>query len=197
MRTLLVAALGAALLLPVAALAKGPSSASVSGPGLLGSVPVPGEGEGGYGTPLGDLVSAGGFFPAMFGQSPDPMSKAKPKGLLGPRYTVTYVVPGPNGKSTIVQQIYPYAKPDPVTYMKPGQAFWGDQRTYGGWFRGSAQLKAALVRIGLPASPPAEGGAGFWSTGAIAGLAAGLAAALGLAAAGFALLRRRPRPAAA
>jgi hypothetical protein len=38
--------------------------------------------------------------------------------------------------------------------MRPGQAFWGDQRTVGGWYRGTPQLKTMLVRAGLPPSTP-------------------------------------------
>src|SRR6266581_3068887 len=116
------AALAAALALPGVAAAKGPSSASISGPDLGRSLAVRGLGEMGPGTPLGTLVDSGGFFPQMYGQSPDPTLRSQPKGTLGPRYKVIYVVPGPNGvKSRVVQDVYPYAKPDPLTYMKPGQ----------------------------------------------------------------------------
>ena len=74
----------------------------------------------GNGTPLGALVDLGGFFPQMYGQTPDPTLRAQPKGTLGPRYKVVYVVPGPNGiQSRVVQYVYPYAKPVPLTYMKP------------------------------------------------------------------------------
>src|SRR5947207_13775979 len=87
----------AALVLPAVAAAKGPSSASISGPGLDGrSLAVRGDGEMGQGTPLGSLVDLGGFFPLMYGQSPDPTLRAQPKAVLGPRYRVVYVVPGPN-----------------------------------------------------------------------------------------------------
>jgi hypothetical protein len=173
-----------ALALPVAAAAKGPESASFTGPGLHGSVPITGLGESGPGTPLGTLVFDGGFFPAMFGQSPDPMLKARPTGELGPRYTVAYVVPGPNGKSTIRQDVYPYAKPVPVTYMKPGQPFWDGQKTYGGWFVAQPSVKSALVRAGLSSTAPAGVGA-FWRAWMLAPI---------LAAAGFvalAALRRQ------
>ena len=83
-----------------------------------------------------------GFFPQMYGQTPDPTLRAQPKGTLGQRYTIVYVVPGPNGiKSRVVQSVYPYAKPVPLTYMRPGQTFWGSERAHGGWFVASADLK--------------------------------------------------------
>jgi hypothetical protein len=157
MRRNLVAAavLTAALALPSAAAAKGPSSASISGPRLDRSLAIQGQGEMGPGTPLGALVDLGGYFSQMFGQTPDPTLKAQPEGSLGPRYTVVYVVPGPNGiQSRVVQLVYPYAKPVPLTYMRPGQPFWSTDRAHGGWFRASAGLKRVLVRAGLPAAAP-------------------------------------------
>ena len=71
----------------------------------------------------------------MFGQTPDPTFRLRPKGALGPRYTVVYVVPGPNNiESRVIQFVYPYAKPVALTYMRPGQVFWGDQRPTAGGF---------------------------------------------------------------
>jgi hypothetical protein len=113
-----------------------------------------GDGEG-PGSPLGDFTQQAGFFPAMFGQSPDPMLRLRPNGSLGPRYRVTYTVPGPeNTTDTILQELYPYADVSPVTYMRAGQLFFGREHTRGGWLRASASLKALLVREGLPAQAP-------------------------------------------
>jgi hypothetical protein len=149
------AALVAALALPTVAAAKGPESASITGPGLNQLLAVNGQGEGGNATPLGNLVDLGGFFPQMYGQSPDPTLRHQPKGTLGPRYLVTYVVPGPsNIKSRIIQSVYPFAKPVPLTFMKAGQKFWGTRETRGGWFRSTSDLKRILVQAGLPATSP-------------------------------------------
>ena len=146
------AAVAAALSLPGAAAAKGPSSASITGPGLERQLAVTGEGEMGAVTPLGKLVDLGGLFAQMYGQTPTPTLKTQPKGVLGPRYRIVYVVPGPNAtQSRVVQFFYPYAKPVPLTYMKPGQTFWGSRKTLGGWFRSSSALTRSLVAAGLPA----------------------------------------------
>lgn len=156
-RLLLLATAGtvAALAVAAAASAKGPSTASLTGPGLDRALPVNGEGEGGYGTPLGSLVQLGGYFLQVFGGSPNPTTRTRPAGDLGPRYRVVYRVPGPNGgSSTLVQDVYPYAKPTPVTHMRAGQRFWGGTRTKGGWFVSEAGLKRTLVQAGLPKSPP-------------------------------------------
>jgi hypothetical protein len=65
---------------------------------------------------------------------------------------VIYVVPGPNNlQSSVVQRIYPFAKPVALTYMKTGQPFWQTDRTHGGWFRASLALKRILIRAGVPA----------------------------------------------
>src|SRR5256714_6122974 len=180
-----------ALAVPAAAAAKGPSKAQVSGPGL--GAPLVVTGAESPGTPLMTLAESAGFFPAVYGQSPDTMLHARPKGSLGPKYTVVYRLPGPNSTvSTIRQDLYPYATPFPVSYMKPGQPFWDQgQRTRGGWFLGDRRLKSTLVRAGLSATPrSSSGGSTPWW---LVGLGAGIA----LAAVAAFLLRRRPRPLAA
>ena len=42
---------------------------------------------------MGTLTEQTGIFPAVFGQTPDPMQKERPKGDLGPKYTITWTVP--------------------------------------------------------------------------------------------------------
>ena len=153
MRRYLFAVAIVALALPTVAGAKGPVSASISGPGLARSLSITGNGEG-PGTALGTLASASGYFAQMFGQVPDPTRAVRPSGTLGPRYTAVYIVPGPNDvRSRVVQYVYPYAKPVALTFMKPGLTFWTDQQAHGGWYR-SLRLKAVLVRAGLPSRAP-------------------------------------------
>jgi uncharacterized protein (DUF58 family) len=154
MRRYLFAVAVVALVLPAVAAAKGPVSVTISGPGLERSLAIEGDGEG-PGTTLGTLAAASGFFPQMFGQSPDPTLAARPKATLGRRYKAVYVVPGPNDvQSRVVQYLYPYAKPVALTFMKPGQRFWDGRKAHGGWYRASVRLKAVLVRAGLPAAAP-------------------------------------------
>jgi hypothetical protein len=163
MRRFILLASLAALATAAPAAAKGPSSASLTGPGLGHALPVKGLGERGPGTPLGALVQFGGFFPQVFGGVPDPTRRTRPAGDLGPRYRVVYRVPGPGGKSTIVQDVYPYAKPNPVTHMRAYQRFWDDMFTHGGWFVSRSALKATLVEVGVPKSPPTPGVSFPWA----------------------------------
>jgi hypothetical protein len=151
--SILLAALSVALLIPATALAKGPSAASISGPGLGNAHAIKGDGET-QGTALGQLTLNDGFFPAAFGQQPNPMLPGRPSGKLGPKYTVRYLVPGPSATVFhISQDVYPYAAGGAVSYMKPGQKIFAFA-TRGGWFRGGAALKQTLVQSGLPARAP-------------------------------------------
>jgi hypothetical protein len=186
---LLVAALGAALLLPTIATAKGPDRASISGPGLRQPVTIEGDGETGS-SALGVLAGEGGFFAQMYGATGYGTLRARPKLSLGPRYQVTYRVPGgEDGASTVQQDLYPYAARGPVTFMSRGQIFWGTQRTLGGWFRGTPGLKAMLLQAGLPATAPPNRAAHAHKLGVALGAGAGIAVAAGA----LALLYRRRR----
>jgi hypothetical protein len=169
MKRLLVLAALAALVLPATALAKGPDEATITGPGLDKAITITGPEE--DGSPLMAFAEATGLFPAAFGQEPDPMLPGRPKGDLGPRYTIEYNVPGGDSMSwTLEQDLYPYALPSAVTYMKAGQEIF-DMTTLGGWWT-DASLKDQLVALGLPKTAAAaedasasSSSAGFFSTG--------------------------------
>jgi hypothetical protein len=196
---LLVSGLLAALLAPMA-VAKGPSEATLEGPGLGSPIEFGGfwRADGKNRQPLQPFLVAFGFFPAAFGTPPEPYFAARlpgrPQRDLGPRYTVTYVLnetPDDEG-ALVVQDLYPYAKPNAVTYMAPDQEFWGTVRTRGGWFVArSAGWPQILADAGLPRTPPRADGdreIPWTALGAIAALALG--GALTVLA-----FRHRPQPA--
>jgi hypothetical protein len=180
-----------AALAGTSAFAKGASEATITGPGLGDGITLAGEGQVG-GERLMQLAETTGFFPAVFLRAPNPMLAARPKGRLGPRYTITYTMPGPGGGvDQLRQDLYPYATPTPVTYVKPGQPFFGTDKTVGGWFVASTTLKDDLVAVGLPETPPVDtGGSSFTWTG----LGVFVAAVVAVVAAGVAVLVRRRRP---
>ena len=185
-RLTLVAALAAALLVPAVASAKGPTAASISGPGFAKTITVSNDGSGG--TPGGDLTQQAGFFPAAFGQQPDPMLHRRPA-HLGPRYTIVWNVPG-GTVFHVRQDAYPYARGGAVTYMKPGQPIF-DMTTRGGWYR-DPQLKRTLVGLGLSAKAPAPSQSGSDSgSGPNWPLIGGLLAAAALVATGVILWWRQ------
>jgi hypothetical protein len=171
------------------ALAKGASGATITGPGLADGITMAGEGQAG-GDALMQLAEDAGFFPSVFATIPNPMLSTRPAGELGPRYTIRYTMPGPNGATNvIVQDLYPYAQPSPLTFTKPGQSYYGTEKTAGGWYVASTVLKDELIGAGLPKSAPATRGSWFPSSSIQAG-AAGLVAVVAALAAVL-LARRR------
>jgi hypothetical protein len=197
LRLAIAVAATTAIAFPTAAFAKGASEATISGPRLEnGAIHLTGGGgDPASGSPLGELTEYTGYFPATFGQVPDPMLRHRPSGTLGPKYLIVWTVPGPNGDTAkLHQDLYPYAQPTPLAYMRPGQSFFGGQRTHGGWFAAPAALKSTLVDAGLPVRPPPQDSGGG-ST--LAWGLAGAAAVLGLLVATYLVLRRRPRLAGA
>lgn len=192
-KALLLLVVVSAFALPASASAKGASEASIEGPGLGKTIKVSGNGET-SGNKLGNLGESAGFFPAVFVRSPDPMTDKRPAGELGPRYRIVWTVPGPNGESKITQDAYPYAQPQPITYMKPGQVFWDGQHTRGGWYVGGAQLRTSLIAVGVPTSAPSSGSGFDWTKWTWIGLA-GAALVLALALALTRARRLRPEPA--
>jgi hypothetical protein len=179
----------AALALPATALGKGPSGASIDGPGTGGGITFGGEGQS-AGNMLGNLTELAGFFPAAFGEERDLLA-SRPKGDLGPKYTITYAVPTGGGSTAVItQDMYPYAARGAVTYMEGGQKLLA-QETRGGWFQADSRLKETLVSAGLPARPVASSSdtTSFSTT-----LVGSTAVALFLVAATAVFLRRRTRP---
>lgn len=186
-----------ALALPASAVGKGPSEAVISGPGGGdgdGSSGITFKGCCADGTPTMMLAERAGFFAAAFGQQPDPMLGEPPAGALGPKYTITYTVPGPNNETwKIKQDLYPYAADGPLTYMKPGQElFENPGGTPGGWFPATSQLKEMLVDAGLPVSPPS----GAANRRSVPTLMLGAIVIAVFAVAALFIVRRRLKPAA-
>jgi hypothetical protein len=183
------------LAMPAAALAKGPSAASIDGPGTGGGIDI--EGSLAPGSPLAELSERAGFYSAVFRQTPDLMRDSRPPGDLGPKYTITYTVPGPEGETFVLHQdVYPYATPKPVTYMVRGQKVFRIE-TRGGWFVAGSRLKDVLVSAGLPEVAPSGSSSNDGALSSAELLGALAAATLLLGAAAVILVRRRERPAAA
>jgi hypothetical protein len=178
-----------ALAMPSLALGKGPSAATMDGPG--GGITFSGDEGSGR---LENLTQQSGWFDAAFAQEPNPLLAARPEDDLGPKYTVTYTVPGPeNDTFRIRQDVYPYASPGPVTYMAPGQPIF-DMETSGGWFQAGPELKETLVAAGLPATAAASSSDGTSFRTTTVSL---LVFAFLLVCATALIVRRRARPAPA
>jgi hypothetical protein len=145
------------------ALAKGATQATITGPGLARPVTVSAQGEAlpGQGDTLSGLAEQTGLFMTLFGpgsrmpDEPTPLRTPPAAASLGPKYTLTYTVPGvPDPSQTgghIRQYLYPRAAGGPVIYTLPGQQGFGQPLQAAGWLRGTPQLTATLIRLGVPA----------------------------------------------
>ena len=150
----------AAVMLAMPALAKGPSQARITGPGLVHAIVVTGGGEPGQPGRLASLAERTNLFTVLFGAlgnmpAPARLRTPPPQASLGLRYTVIYTVPGvtPQGSEQfgrIRQDLYPSAAGGPVIYTPPGQRGFGQPLQVTGWLRGGPQLTHTLARLGVP-----------------------------------------------
>lgn len=136
-----------------AAFAKGPSQGVVEGPGILAPITLRGPGEPTIGPDLAAVAQKSGFFVGLWCRTCDSRLVHRPEQELGPRYTVTYTLRRPGGFSMILQYVFPYAVPRPVTYMPPDQRFWEGNVTVGGWYVARAGLRRTLIDLGIPKKP--------------------------------------------
>lgn len=145
------------LFLAAPAQAKGPTSATLTGPGLDRPLVFTYVRAGT--APLDVLAEQGGFWVQAFGSragvNGGKILPGRPRGDLGPRYLVVYRVPrSPETASLVRQELYPYAA-RPVSHMAATQRLW-NRRVPGGWYQVRPGLKAALIAAGLPAAPPQQ-----------------------------------------
>jgi hypothetical protein len=206
----------AAITLASPALAKGPSQARITGPGLAHAIVVSGTGEPGRPGGLSVLAVQTNLFFVLFGttsvppQAPPRVRTPPPGASLGPRYTIIYTVPGnitshPGDRfGQVRQDLYPAAAAGPLVYTPPGQRAGPFPVT--GWLRAGRGLPRTLARLGIPRPgthaalyvrlparhPAAARRAGSSTPSWLIAPAAAIAAA---ALAGAALLRRHRRPA--
>jgi hypothetical protein len=156
--------IAAAMTLATPAFAKGPSQASITGPGLVRAVVISGNGEPGEQGRLASLAEQTGLFTVMFGAgasisgpAPARLHTPPPKASLGPRYTLVYTVPGVTPRpgqqfGRVRQDLYPRAAGGPVIYTPPGQQGFGGPLTVTGWLRGRPQLTRTLAQLGVPSA---------------------------------------------
>ncbi|HUH08441.1 MAG TPA: hypothetical protein VML96_11650, partial [Egibacteraceae bacterium] len=143
MRRLACVSIASALLLfsfAAAAAAKGPSEATIFGPGMDGPTSLSGDAETGAPTEFGDLVDRSGFFFSLFRSPSSPITDRPPEGELGPQYTVEYVVPWQGHEYRIIQLLYPFAAGGPVTFVDPAQDGPDEGGVHGGWYLASDRL---------------------------------------------------------
>lgn len=135
------------------AIAKGgPSQGVITGPGIAHPITLREPGSTTIGPDLAAVVEQSGFFAGVWGGDRDRLAH-RPAGDLGPVYTITYSMTLADRRSDkIVQHVFPYAEPLPITHMPARQAYWGSSETVGGWYAARIGLRQTLIDVGLPAS---------------------------------------------
>ncbi|HEY3142975.1 MAG TPA: hypothetical protein VGJ86_17685 [Acidimicrobiales bacterium] len=171
--------------------AKGPQSASITGPGL--DEPIELTMQGGDGNQIVRLMALSGVWEGSETGGPERLS-SKPTGDLGSKYTVIWSILVPNNDGQLEDRvayrkdIYPDAAGGPVIYT-PAQEDTGVGVGTTGWARGTAGLWRVLGEVGVPvadrpvpSTPEAPAGDPWWVPGALLAGALGLVVVLGLGA---------------
>jgi hypothetical protein len=154
MRTAIVALItfGTLLGLAPAAYAKGPTAATIEGPGLAEPVRIESYETTSKRPGLDSLIGWTGatiMYDGMMQLAPD-----RPAVELGPRYTITYYL---DRQPVLTQEMYPFAEDSPYTFTPAGQKsiFIGTELQTG-WFRSPQSLETALLALGAdPLRPSA------------------------------------------
>jgi hypothetical protein len=185
-RILVLSATAAVVLLstPIAQ-AKGPSQGVIEGPGIAPPLELHDPDERTIGPDLAAMVQESGFLAQLFGD--DDVRELPPPGELGARYTVRYTMDGSTENAMVSQFVFPFATTGPVTYMPPGQLYWNNGRTGGGWFSAKRKLRDLVEGFGVSSAKGSaaiayDEMAGMSNFVFAAALAVGVAAMLWLAA---------------
>ena len=107
-------------------------------------------------TDLGLLVATGRDSSRRRSASPRPAAPgAAGHPHLGPRYAVTYAVPGPDDETPRARSSTRTRRAVPISFMQPGQRYLGTADTLAAGIADASELRELLVRAGLPkAAPP-------------------------------------------
>jgi hypothetical protein len=134
------------------ALAKGPTRAVIRGPGLETPIVV-GYRSARTSDVFATLVARSGIFQGLWCVDCGGAAAGRPPGPLGPRFTVTYTLELDRVRHDrvdhVVQLLFPYAQPRPVTFVHRGQPF-DLGTTGGGWYIARPSLRGLLRGLGVP-----------------------------------------------
>jgi hypothetical protein len=119
--------------------AKGPVSATITGPGIDDPIEVL------------EVVSADdtGVWLTLSNMADPAVLPTAPKTDLGPRHTLVWKMSGPKGSIPVHQYLYLEADGGPLAYTEPGQPFI-DGVTTEQWYRMPTRVRDALAAEGVP-----------------------------------------------
>ncbi|MFQ5966076.1 MAG: hypothetical protein ACE5MI_00525 [Acidimicrobiia bacterium] len=157
------------------AYAKGPESATITGPSIDRPIQLMDRGKPRLLSRL--ITQTGLWYPT--GDLPVPIEG--PPGRIGPRHTLTWINSGPPGTSaeqrTMLQFLYLDAEGGPLIHTPAVLEGWGPEKL--GWFAAPIGLPDTLAELGvrLPAASPKSTG-GLWYLVAALGIGVTLAGSL-------------------
>lgn len=129
------------------AVAKGPESATITGPGIEQPIEL-------LNNTNMDLVVRLMEQTGLWYDTGTSLSSKEPVGDLGPSYTLTWINSGPPSLSaddrTIFQQIYLDAENGPLIHTPPQESLQGWGAGVIGWFIAPGELKDTLIELGVP-----------------------------------------------
>jgi hypothetical protein len=119
--------------------AKGAQDATITGPGIRGSLFVGNGSQNPAPVNVNNLAVATGTYYAMSSSGPSPIHARRPSGPLGPRYRIVYrMYTGADEVTPIRQDVYPFARAGCVTYTPRGQRAF-DKTARSGWYTSNVQ----------------------------------------------------------
>lgn len=131
------------------AVAKGPESATITGPGIEQPIELLNNSN-------MDLVVRLMEQTGLWYDTGTPLSSKEPVGELGPSYTLTWINSGPPSLSaderTIYQEIYLDAENGPLIHTPPQESLQGWGAGVIGWFVAPGNLKDTLTELDVPIS---------------------------------------------
>lgn len=151
-------ALGLVMGLGIAApaLAKGPVTLTITGPGIDKTIDLV---ESGYPELISRLMEQTKLW---YGTSELPLDIDPPAGELGPAYVLSWLNSGPpdepEAARTIVQEVYLEAETGPLVHTSEQQALSGWGVDVIGWFKAPAGLRDTLAELGVPVAASASSG---------------------------------------
>ena len=150
----LAGALALAMLVMGPAWAKGPTAATIVGPGIAEPIELEGDGEPGSGTDFAAFVEAAGFWQVVMDVEGSAMSFngeviASPPSDLGTRYTVTWYL----GDEAVATDLYPNAAGGPVVHLAAQRLEFMEHDSPERWVAADPAVLEMLDGYGVPFRP--------------------------------------------
>ncbi len=151
--SVVVGALALAMLVIGPAWAKGPTAASIVGPGIEKPIVIEGSGERYTGGDFSAFVEAAGFWHLVAGVDDSPRDTgavvAASASTLGTRYTLSWQL----GDDWVDTDLYPFAEGGPVLHLAAQRIDAFDNQAPERWFAADASVLTMLEGYGVPLQP--------------------------------------------